>query len=164
MPINQHNSSGILRMATRPKFHEMDVSWPEFLRLAEALAAKLPNRYRTWLLIGTNGFRVGAALCNAVGYSTIKKANLACIQAKHYSGKRRKEKVFLSPILGKLMEPILIIDDIIDSGETILAAKKKIRKRSSDVAVIFKKPWSKVKPDYYVEETDKWVVFPWERQ
>jgi hypoxanthine phosphoribosyltransferase len=29
-------------------------------------------------------------------------------------------------------------------------------------AVLFYKPKSKIKPDYYVEETTDWIVFPWE--
>ncbi len=29
-------------------------------------------------------------------------------------------------------------------------------------AVLFKKPWSKVEPDFFLEIVDKWVVFPFE--
>jgi hypothetical protein len=29
-------------------------------------------------------------------------------------------------------------------------------------AVLFKKPWSKMDPDHYLEVVDKWVVFPFE--
>ena len=31
-------------------------------------------------------------------------------------------------------------------------------------ATLFLKPTSKFIPNYYIEETDKWVVFPWERK
>jgi hypothetical protein len=28
--------------------------------------------------------------------------------------------------------------------------------------VLFKKPWSKVEPDYFLEVVDRWMVFPFE--
>jgi hypothetical protein len=31
-----------------------------------------------------------------------------------------------------------------------------------EVAVLFKKPWAKSDPDYYLEVVDRWVVFPFE--
>jgi len=34
--------------------------------------------------------------------------------------------------------------------------------RAVMLASIFLKPWSRVRPNYFVEETDEWIVFPWE--
>jgi len=34
--------------------------------------------------------------------------------------------------------------------------------RLLETAVLFKKPWSKVEPDYYLEVVTEWVVFPFE--
>jgi hypoxanthine phosphoribosyltransferase len=141
---------------------EICITWLEFLRLVGKLAKKIPNKYWTWVLIGSNGFRVGAALYNKVSRDIIKKATPVFVQAKHYKGKIKEKRIILSPILGKIKGPVLIVDDIVDSGETALAVKKKLGKSNIDLAVIFKKHWSKVKPDYYVAKTDKWVVFPWE--
>ncbi len=61
---------------------------------------------------------------------------------------------------------ILLVDDIADTGESILLAIEEMKRRNVyyyKVATLLKKPWSKVIPDYFVEETDKWVIFPWER-
>ncbi len=61
---------------------------------------------------------------------------------------------------------ILIVDDIADTGESILKAIEELKKRNVNfykVATLLKKPWSKITPDYYVKETDRWVVFPWEK-
>lgn len=54
-------------------------------------------------------------------------------------------------------ENTLIVDDIADTGITL-------RKCGNlyTTATLFYKPRSKVKPDFYVEETTKWIVFPWE--
>jgi len=115
-------------------------------------------------MIGTNGFRVGAALYSKADPDIIKRVNLAYIRVQHYKGRHRQTRVLLSPMVGKVEGPILIIDDIIDSGDTILSVRKKIRNAKSDIAVLFRKPWAKVKPDYYLRETDKWVVFPWDHK
>lgn len=59
---------------------------------------------------------------------------------------------------------VLIVDDIVDTGETL----EKVREYIADyvwkvyTAAIFVKEWSKVKPDYYVYRTTRWVIFPWE--
>ncbi len=61
---------------------------------------------------------------------------------------------------------ILIIDDIADSGKTlefvIKLLKEHLPNATIKTAVLFYKPKSKIKPDYYVEETTDWIVFPWE--
>ncbi|MEM2128372.1 MAG: hypothetical protein QXN86_01770, partial [Candidatus Methanomethylicaceae archaeon] len=30
------------------------------------------------------------------------------------------------------------------------------------VATLHVKPWSKIKPDYFVESTANWILYPWE--
>ena len=68
---------------------------------------------------------------------------------------------------------ILIIDDVFDSGKSISAVIVKLTGESkigSDkldirIATIFYKPKRNLtyrKPEYYVEETDEWLVFPHE--
>lgn len=149
-------------MTSRARPDEINLSCAVFLRLTRILAGKIPNKYRTWLMIGTNGFRVGAALYSRVEQDIIKQVNLAYIRARYYKGRHKQIRVLLSPVVGNIEEPILIIDDIIDSGDTIRAVKKKIRHARSDIAVMFRKPWSKIEPDYCLKKTDKWIVFPWE--
>lgn len=141
---------------------DLNLSCADFLRLTGTLARKIPDKYRTWLMIGTNGFRVGAALYGRARPAVIKQVNLAYIRARHYKSRSRQNHVLLSPMVGKIEEPVLIIDDIVDSGETIRAVRRKTGKAKSDLAVMFRKPWSKIKPDYCLQETDKWIVFPWE--
>ena len=58
-----------------------------------------------------------------------------------------------------------MVDDLVDQGETMravaafLAAKKP---KTLMTAVLFKKPWSKANPDFYLKVEDRWVDFPWE--
>lgn len=61
---------------------------------------------------------------------------------------------------------VLIVDDIADTGETLLFASNYLlrSKGAKEVylACLFVKPWSKVRPNFYVTETKSWIVFPWE--
>jgi hypothetical protein len=59
----------------------------------------------------------------------------------------------------------VIIDEIIDSGLTLKSTKQKYP-RNLFVSLYFKSKNFKLlrtKPDFYVEEVDKWCVFPWEK-
>ncbi|MCY3412351.1 MAG: phosphoribosyltransferase [Candidatus Heimdallarchaeota archaeon] len=60
---------------------------------------------------------------------------------------------------------VLIIDDIADSGKSlqvVLDDFKQRKPKSVKVATIFYKQSSIIIPDYYVQETDAWVIFPFE--
>ncbi|MDA4128745.1 MAG: phosphoribosyltransferase family protein [Thaumarchaeota archaeon] len=62
---------------------------------------------------------------------------------------------------------ILVVDDVADDGSTLGEVKAKLTEKSGgDVEIrfltLYKKPWSKMVPDYWAEETDRWIVFPWE--
>lgn len=64
---------------------------------------------------------------------------------------------------------ILIVDDLVDSGKTIAfisnLLKTNLKQAQVTTAALFYKPKNaEFKPDYYVEDTDKWIVFPWEKQ
>jgi xanthine phosphoribosyltransferase len=64
---------------------------------------------------------------------------------------------------------ILIVDDLVDSGTTITFVTKLVQSTLKNscikTAALFYKPKNaEFKPDYYIEDTDKWIVFPWEKQ
>ncbi len=60
---------------------------------------------------------------------------------------------------------VLIVDDVADTGDTLIEVKKEIMNRGASeayIATLYVKPWRKIHVDYYAAETDKWIVFPWE--
>jgi len=64
------------------------------------------------------------------------------------------------PILvGGVTAKTLLVDDVADSGSTLLPYTN----RKATIVTIFYKPWSKVKPDIWLRETKKHVIFPWEK-
>jgi hypoxanthine phosphoribosyltransferase len=60
---------------------------------------------------------------------------------------------------------ILIVDDVLDSGKTFTKvidrtrsfSPKEIRSAALDI-----KPNTSFIPDYYMGETNKWIIYPWE--
>lgn len=67
---------------------------------------------------------------------------------------------------------LLIVDDVFDKGRTIEALINKLKEESRantpseiKVATVYYKPLNNktsIKPDFYIHETDKWLVFPHE--
>lgn len=63
------------------------------------------------------------------------------------------------PILaGGVTSKTLVVDDVADSGATLLPYVG----RKATIVTIFYKPWSKVKPDIWLRKTENHIVFPWE--
>ena len=60
-------------------------------------------------------------------------------------------------------ENFIIIDDIVDTGETLKKYKEQPECRNSYFVTIHEHEQSSVKPDYSVlYKEDKWIVYPWE--
>jgi hypoxanthine phosphoribosyltransferase len=63
---------------------------------------------------------------------------------------------------------ILIVDDVWGSGRTITAVKNKVSAAGGfpDTCVLHYNPYrtlfGTVKPDYFAEQTDARVIYPWE--
>ena len=60
-------------------------------------------------------------------------------------------------------EEILIVDDIVDTGET-MSRFKDVDSHYPMVASLFYKTESEIVPDYYAKSIGHiWIVFPWEK-
>ncbi|MFQ6053044.1 MAG: phosphoribosyltransferase, partial [Candidatus Bathyarchaeia archaeon] len=59
----------------------------------------------------------------------------------------------------------LVVDDVSDTGESLKVARRHVLSRGASevrVATLHVKPWSRFRPDFYAEEVDAWIVYPWE--
>lgn len=52
---------------------------------------------------------------------------------------------------------LLVVDDVADTGETLKWFRVFI------TATLHYKQRSKFKPNFYVKETENWIVYPWEK-
>jgi len=67
-----------------------------------------------------------------------------------------------TPLEGKR---ILIVDDVSDTGHTLKLVRGYVEELGAGevmVCTLHYKPWAIYRPDYYVEETEAWVIYPWE--
>ncbi|MBN1263735.1 MAG: hypothetical protein JW991_05265 [Candidatus Pacebacteria bacterium] len=60
---------------------------------------------------------------------------------------------------------LLLVDEIVDHGEVLAKVTEYLAKLSGQRVyslVPYIKPWAKPKPDFYLRETEKWVIFPYD--
>jgi hypoxanthine phosphoribosyltransferase len=68
-----------------------------------------------------------------------------------------------TPPIGKT---VLVTDDVADTGKSLKAVIEylyKLGAKEVKAATLHYKPKSIIKPDFYIEETDAWIVYPHER-
>jgi hypoxanthine phosphoribosyltransferase len=100
----------------------------------------------------------------------LENPELANVKVEFYIGiSEVKSKPVITQPVSTSMENkrILIMDDVADTGESLVLVKEDVNKQGAKeikIATIYFKPWSKITPDYYEKETKCWVVFPWERK
>jgi hypoxanthine phosphoribosyltransferase len=62
---------------------------------------------------------------------------------------------------------VILVDDISDTGGSLIAGKEHLRVKGARkivVSAICVKPHTRLVPDIFVRETAAWVIFPWEVQ
>jgi hypoxanthine phosphoribosyltransferase len=60
---------------------------------------------------------------------------------------------------------VLLIDDVVDSGESIKAAAEYLSTFKPEIMKIFTlhvKPKRIINPDIFIKETSAWIIYPWE--
>lgn len=93
--------------------------------------------------------------------------NLYALNSIHYEGTLKLDtfNVFNIPDMSKAKR-VLIIDDIVDSGETMEEIFKILRKKFPEtefkLATIFYKKTAVLQPDFAVKEAKGWIDFFWE--
>lgn len=119
------------------QINKREVTWLEFERLCKKLETKIRETIRQRKLTSVHGIPVGGWF---VAREIVK--NFSCLDNTSESHKT------------------LVVDDIVDSGETI----KPFVGFGFATASLFVKEGARVRPDIWVEEVprDCWVKFPWE--
>jgi hypoxanthine phosphoribosyltransferase len=140
------------------------ISWPEYGELTEALAEKVRSgnvSFDLVLGIARGGIPVAMVVSDRLG------VQLDYVNVKSYSGiaKRSRPKILSALSEGVTGKSVLLVDDLVDHGVTLGMLKRHVEKRGPKLvrtAVLIKKPWSRTHPDYYLEDDDRWIVFPFE--
>jgi len=143
------------------------LTWENIEELVARLVADLPRDYDLLLVI-TRGGMVPACLISE--QTDIR--NIVAAAVMFYStnvGDPLPEPLFLQFPADPLLygKRILIVDDVWDTGKTIIAVKQRIEAAggNADLAVLHYKPKNSNfddRPEYYAEVTDEWIVYPWD--
>lgn len=141
-------------------------SWEEIhqdlIKLSENIISS-GIRYELIVAIARGGWVVGRMLSDLLG-----NRNVANLRIEFYTdiGKTMEKPIITQPIsVEPIGKNILLCDDVADTGKSLKAACDYIRDKKADkitVVCLHKKPWSIYTPDYYMRETEKWIIYPWE--
>jgi len=144
------------------------------------LAAKIhASGFKPDFIVGIwrGGTPVGIAIQEYFEYVGLKTDHIA-VRTSAYVGIGQRSKTIRVHGLHYIIEEanaensLLVVDDVFDSGHSVeallneLGAKMRLNMpRNVKIATPWYKPDSnqtELEPDYYLHETDKWIVFPHE--
>ncbi|PWU22672.1 phosphoribosyltransferase [Candidatus Cerribacteria bacterium 'Amazon FNV 2010 28 9'] len=141
-------------------------SWEKFGKHVFELSKKIVESGESFdriVALAQGGTVIARAVSDHIGVK-----NVSSIQISFYTGIESKTK---TPVITQSLpvtikgERVLIIDDIADSGETLLMASEYMRwhgAEESKTATLVVKPWTKKTPDFWYHKTQAWIVYPWE--
>jgi uncharacterized protein len=152
--------------------NDLWVSWDEYHRLIERLALKVYEsnwKFDSVLCLARGGVRPGDV------FSRIFDVPLAILSTSSYreeSGTKQGDldiAKYMTMTKGPLKGRILLVDDLADSGVTLMKVSKHLKENFKEVTevkscVIWVKGCSAVKPDYFLEELphNPWIHQPFE--
>jgi len=151
---------------------DLYVSWDQYHRMVEQLALQVYEsgfRFDSLLCLARGGLRVGDV------FSRLYDVPLAILAASSYreaAGTRQGQldiAEFITMTGDALHGNLLLVDDLVDSGATLVRVLEHLRTRYPDLreirtAVLWFKAVSTTKPDYYVQylEDSPWIHQPFE--
>jgi len=153
--------------AKHPKIRMREVGWNQIEQLCEELAGKIrESGFKPHVIVGiARGGWIPARLLS----DRLLIANLASMRTEFYEdvGKTKKEPEITQCVSADVKgKSVLLVDDVSDTGLSLLTAKKHLEgagAREIKIATLHYKPLSKVKPDFYAQETTDWLVYAWEK-
>ncbi len=147
-----------------PDIKYLPVSWNEYHSLSQSLAEKIlaqKNKPDEIVAIARGGLTLGHLMSDLlqIPISTITIQSYTDIQTQ---GELKITGKLTAPVGGK---QVLIVDDVADSGKTLKRALRylsRFRPATVTSATLFYKPHSVYRPDFFVKQTSRWILFPYE--
>jgi|UniRef100_A0A7J2TZF5 hypoxanthine phosphoribosyltransferase len=154
-----------------PKIPVKLVEWNEIVEWSWGLAKKIEESNYVpdvIIAIARGGYVPARLLCDFLGVE-----NLISIQSQHWTEAAKKGEraiIKFEYVINLENARALLIDDIIDTGESVILARDYILntwkpKELRIAALQWISPVAKIKPDYYYMEVKEWIWFqyPWTR-
>lgn len=142
------------------------LDWVAVDELIQRLLALLPRTY-DYVMAVTRGGMIPAALISYRGRlrNVLVAVEQPASDVHEIFGRPTFCEFPADPLLkGKR---ILVVDSVWGTAAALMAVKTRIEQAggAADLCVLHYRPqgaWNEPKPDYCAEESDAWVVFPWE--
>ena len=139
-------------------------SYDEFAIDAKKMAKQIKNEFdpEVILAVARGGLTLGHSLAVA-----LENRNLFTLNSIHYEDTNKLDtiQIFNVPDLSRYTK-ILLVDDIIDSGESMVEIKRELLKRYPNldikIATVFYKEKALLLPEFKVKEAHDWVEFFWD--
>ena len=156
------------------------ISAADLLRDSFLLAEQIfASGFRPNFIVGVwrGGAPVGIAVQEYLAYKGLESDHIAIRTSSYYGIDQQSRDIRvhgLQYIIDRANhnDHLLIVDDVYDSGRSIDAVLRELREKSRrnlPETIRIACPWFKpsknqtdVVPDYFVHETDQWLVFPHE--
>jgi xanthine phosphoribosyltransferase len=140
---------------------KLEISWSDIDTVSRQLCEPLKGKTWAGILAITRGGLIPAGILA----QSLKIRRIEAINVKSYdAGAKRGEIALLNaPQIKNKGENWIIVDDLVDSGNTARAVKELYPK--AVYAVLYAKPKGLSAADHHVQlvAQDTWIVFPWER-
>ena len=140
-------------------------SYNSFLQDTKTILTKLKQNYTpdAIVAIARGGVTFGHFLASGLNINS-----LFTINSIHYNNTKKLDTFQISNIPDLTnYKNILVVDDIIDSGETmeyiLTILKTKYPNSSFKTATLFYKPTAIIKADFTLHSATKWIEFFWEK-
>lgn len=133
-----------------------------------SLAKQIPWEFspkKTSIVAITTGGLIPATILAKL----LKIKEIYTIGYSSYKGRVRNQLKRTTKLYEKIdSELIILVDDIVDSGNTMVTALTDIQKATNFNQQIFTvvlhyKPFSDFLPDLYAHKTTQWIEYPWEK-
>ncbi|MEM3028300.1 MAG: phosphoribosyltransferase [Candidatus Bathyarchaeia archaeon] len=98
----------------------------------------------------------------------LENPNVASVRVEFYIdiGRTSSEPIITQPCSAPVKgRRVLVVDDVADSGRSLSLVRDSLLRQGATeirIACLYYKPWSIIKPEYYIKETTSWIIFPHE--
>ncbi|AGK60744.1 putative phosphoribosyltransferase [Archaeoglobus sulfaticallidus PM70-1] len=146
-------------------FRCITYNWNDIYRSCIDLGVKIAESFSPDVIvaIARGGWVPARILCDVLDVR-----ELYSIKAVHWGRVATKNEARIVQKLNVDLtgKKVLIVDDVTDTGETVLLAKEHIKELNAEevrIAVVDHKRTSKFQPDFYANLNEEWmwIVYPW---
>ncbi len=137
------------------------INWATAIKYCEELSLKIDFKPDIVIGISRGGLVPARIMSDILGVHDV-----AILGVRFYRGmgKRGEMPIITQDIsIDVTNKRILLVDDVADSGRSLSFAKEHLKDaKEVKTATLHYKPSSDYRPDYFIESTTAWIVYPWE--